>query len=137
MASFARPAGVLSGVEGGVRAYVGSGGVFPDACGLTGSSEHEIIVEPGVRNHEWPFSRSARWPMTDFNRKVEDTSARIHQKVTETAATVEKELAEIVDYLDREVVPSVRQHSTKALRVAADKLAKLADYLEQNPTPKK
>jgi glutamyl-tRNA reductase len=76
--------------------------------------------------------------MTDFNRKVEDASARINQKVAEAAATVEKEVAEIVDYLDREVVPNVRQHSTKALRTASEKLAKLTQYLEQHSTaPKK
>jgi hypothetical protein len=28
-------------------------------------------------------------------------------------------------------VPAVRQHSTKALRVAADKMSKLADYLDE------
>jgi hypothetical protein len=31
----------------------------------------------------------------------------------------------------------VRQHSTKALRTAAEKLAQLADYMEQHPAPKK
>jgi len=75
--------------------------------------------------------------MTDFNRKVEDTSARINQKVAEAAAHVEKEVAEVVEYLNREVVPNVRQHSTKALRTASEKLAKLAEYLEQPPTPPK
>jgi hypothetical protein len=34
--------------------------------------------------------------------------------------------------LNDEVVPAVRQHSTKALRVAAEKLAALADYMDQH-----
>ena len=75
--------------------------------------------------------------MTDFNRKVEGASARINQKVAEATATAEKEMAEIIDYLNREVVPTVRQHSTQALRIASEKLAKLAEYMEQHPTPKK
>lgn len=75
--------------------------------------------------------------MTDFNRKVEGASARINQKVAEVTETAEKEMSEIIDYLNREVVPTVRQHSTQALRIASEKLAKLAEYMEQHPTPRK
>jgi F0F1-type ATP synthase membrane subunit b/b' len=58
--------------------------------------------------------------MNDFNRKVEAATERL-----------EKETAEFVKYLNNEVVPAVRQHSTKALRVASEKLRDLADYMEQ------
>jgi len=75
--------------------------------------------------------------MTDFSRKVGDASARINQKVAEATASIETEVAEVIEYLNREVVPNVRQHSTKALRTAAEKLAQLADYMEQHPAPKK
>jgi F0F1-type ATP synthase membrane subunit b/b' len=64
--------------------------------------------------------------MTDFNRKVE-----------QAAEHLEKETAEFIKYLNDEVVPAVRQHSTKALRVAADKMARLADYMEQNKSSNK
>jgi hypothetical protein len=70
--------------------------------------------------------------MTDFNRKAEDASARMNKSVAGAAERLEKEAAELVTYLNDEVVPAVRQHSTKALRIAADKLAKLADYMEAN-----
>lgn len=69
--------------------------------------------------------------MTDFNRKVEDASARVNKSVAEAADRMEKETAEFIVYLNDEVVPAVRQHSTKALRVAAEKMSKLADYLDQ------
>ena len=36
-----------------------------------------------------------------------------------------------------EVVPAVRQHSTKALRVAAEKMKQLADYLDQAQAQRK
>ena len=64
--------------------------------------------------------------MTDFSRKIDEATERI-----------EKDSAEFVQYLNNEVVPAVRQHSTKALRVAAEKLAKLADYMDQHPTASK
>lgn len=64
--------------------------------------------------------------MNDFNRKVQDASER-----------VEKEAAEVIKYLNDEVVPAVRQHSTKALRIAADKLEELANYMDQHSAAKK
>jgi hypothetical protein len=64
--------------------------------------------------------------MHDFNRKVEETTERM-----------EREAAEFIKYLNDEVVPAVRQHSTKALRVASEKLAWLADYMEKNASQQK
>jgi F0F1-type ATP synthase membrane subunit b/b' len=72
--------------------------------------------------------------MTDFDRKVEDASARVNRHVANAAEYIEKETAEIITYLNEEVVPAVRTHSTKALRVASEKLSKLADYLDQTKT---
>jgi glutamyl-tRNA reductase len=69
--------------------------------------------------------------MTNFDRKVEEASARLNQQVAKAAERLEKETADFVHYLNHEVVPAVRSHSTKALRVAAEKLAKLADYMDQ------
>ena len=58
--------------------------------------------------------------MNDFNRKVEQATERL-----------EKEAAELIAYLNNEVVPAVRQHSTKALRIASEKLAQFADYMDK------
>ncbi len=74
--------------------------------------------------------------MTDFNRKVEEASARAGKTVGEAAERLEQESAEFIKYLNDEVVPAVRGHSTKALRIAAEKLAELADYMEKH-SPKK
>jgi hypothetical protein len=75
--------------------------------------------------------------MDDFNRKVEDASARVSRTVAETAERIEKEIPEFFKYLNDEVVPAVRQHSTKALRVASEKLSEFADYMEKHPHPPK
>jgi hypothetical protein len=69
--------------------------------------------------------------MNDFNRKVEDATARVNKSVGDAAERIEKETAEFITYLNDEVVPAVRQHSTKALRVAAQKMSRLADYLDE------
>jgi len=68
--------------------------------------------------------------MTESNRKAEDACARLNRSVANIAEAVEKETAELVSYLNAEVVPAVRCHSTKALRIAASKLAQFADFLE-------
>jgi glutamyl-tRNA reductase len=70
--------------------------------------------------------------MSDFNRKVEEASVRMNRSVTEATDRLEEESAEFIKYLNDEVVPAIRQHSTKALRTAAEKLARLADYMDQN-----
>lgn len=75
--------------------------------------------------------------MNDFNRKVEDASARVNQTINEAAQRLEKEIPEFIKYLNDEVVPAVRSQSTKALRVASQKLAEFADYMEQHPTQPK
>jgi hypothetical protein len=69
--------------------------------------------------------------MGDFKGKVEETTARVNKTVSDAAERLEKDSAEFIEYLNREVVPAVRQQSTKALRVAAEKLHQLADYMEE------
>ncbi|MGA2855443.1 MAG: hypothetical protein ABSE40_01155 [Candidatus Sulfotelmatobacter sp.] len=72
--------------------------------------------------------------MNDFNRKVEGASARVTQTINEAAERLEKEIPEFIKYLNDEVVPAVRTHSTKALRTASQKLAEFADYMDKHPT---
>jgi capsule polysaccharide export protein KpsE/RkpR len=69
--------------------------------------------------------------MNDFNRKVGETTARVSKTVSEAAERLEKDSTELIDYLNREVVPAVRDQSSKALRIAADKLHELADYMDE------
>jgi len=75
--------------------------------------------------------------MNDFNRRAESASARVSQTINDAAERLEKEIPEFIKYLNDEVVPAVRTHSTKALRVASEKLSEFADYMEQqHPQPK-
>lgn len=68
--------------------------------------------------------------MTDFNQ----ASSRVNKAVGETTDRLEKEAAEFIKYLNDEVVPAIRQHSTKALRTAAEKMTELANYMEKHST---
>ena len=53
----------------------------------------------------------------------------------EVGRKVGRELGEIVAYLNNEVVPKVRDQSTQGLRIAAQKLTQLAEYMEKNKPP--
>ncbi len=54
------------------------------------------------------------------------------EKLEEFGRTVGRELGEIVSYIETDVVPKVRQHSSQGLRIAAEKLVQLAEYMEKN-----
>lgn len=51
-------------------------------------------------------------------------------RLQETAARVEDELRTFATYINDEVVPDVRKHSSEALRTAAAELQKLAQKLD-------
>jgi hypothetical protein len=74
--------------------------------------------------------------MSDFDRKVEEASARLNKSVAEVTDRLEKETTELITYLNNQVVPAAREHSTKALRIASEKIAQLADYVEKHQPPK-
>jgi hypothetical protein len=75
--------------------------------------------------------------MNDFNRKVDDASARVSQTINDATQRLEKEIPEFIKYLNDEVVPAVRTQSTKAVRTASQKLAEFADYMEKHQKTQK
>ncbi len=54
-------------------------------------------------------------------------NAKIHEAVDR----VERELTEFIRYMNDEVVPEARKHSSHALRIAAQKLSQLADSMDK------
>jgi hypothetical protein len=72
---------------------------------------------------------------TRFNRafskagkKVQDAGQKIGRSLQESG--LDKDAEEMITYLNEEVIPAVRSHSTRALRTAARKLAAFADYMD-------
>jgi len=60
----------------------------------------------------------------DFGRKVDEHFGNIGPRM-------EDEVKRVIAYLNNEVVPEVRQHSSKALRIAAEQLTRLAEHLDR------
>jgi hypothetical protein len=71
---------------------------------------------------------------TDPKRKVsfERFGRKLDEEVGDAARRLEQESDRVINYLNSEVVPAIRNRSSKALRVAAEQLQKLAEYMEKN-----
>lgn len=71
----------------------------------------------------------------DSSRKkpsFENFGRKIDQEFGDAARKVEQESERVITYLNNEVVPAIRNNSSKALRAAAEQLHKLAEYMDQN-----
>ena len=66
-----------------------------------------------------------------MTKKTSRRFERAGRRMDVVADRVEKEIAEVVQYLNDKVVPKARAGSSEALRIAAEKLAKAADYLDK------
>ena len=63
----------------------------------------------------------------------------LEEQLREAAVRVEDEVRRVVRYVDDEVVPEVRRNGSKALRIASDRLRRLAEQMEERsatPPPK-
>ncbi len=83
---------------------------------------------------------SKRGPSDDLKNRFDQAFARASKKVEAAGKKLgrslektglDKEAENIISYLNDEVVPAVRSHSTQALRTAARKLAQFADYMDR------
>ncbi len=68
--------------------------------------------------------------------RLQDAARKLDKKLSDAERRIHSELDQIITYMDQEVVPSVRTHSSRALRIAAEKMSRLADFMDKN-TPRK
>lgn len=73
-------------------------------------------------------------PQSDAERKasLDELGRKIGKNLGEAKRNLEEESDKVIAYLNDEVVPAIRQGSSRALRTAAEKLSRLAEYMEQN-----
>jgi hypothetical protein len=77
----------------------------------------------------------ARWSEVNTQnpndrRPFQAAGEKLDDFLGDASKRIEDETRQIVDYINDEVVPLVRAHSSKGLHVAADKLKNLANYLD-------
>ena len=62
-------------------------------------------------------------------KKVEAAGKKLGRSLGESG--LDKDAENIISYINDEVVPAIRNHSTEALRTASKKLAEFADYMDR------
>lgn len=65
------------------------------------------------------------------NGRFENIGRKMDEQFGACSDRVEDDVKRVITYLNDKVVPEVRDHSSKALRIAAEQLARLADHLER------
>ena len=62
--------------------------------------------------------------------RFESFGKKVDERLNLVKPRVEEELKKLIDYLNDQVVPQLRQGSSDGLRAAADRLHKLAEQLD-------
>jgi hypothetical protein len=60
----------------------------------------------------------------------ENAGRTVDEHLSDFSGRFEQEVRRVITYLNDQVVPEVRDNGSKALRVAADQLSRLADHLD-------
>jgi hypothetical protein len=69
--------------------------------------------------------KKGRRPFTAAGERLDDV-------LGDTTKRIEEETQKLIAYINDELVPAIREHSTTALRVASEKLNQAADMMEAN-----
>jgi hypothetical protein len=67
---------------------------------------------------------------TNDRRPFQTAGERLDDILGDASKRIEQETQAMIDYINDEVVPLVREHSSKGLHVAADKLKEFANYMD-------
>ncbi len=62
-------------------------------------------------------------PFSTAGQKLDDV-------LGDTTQRIEQEAQQLIKYINDELVPAIREHSTSALRIASEKLAQAAEHME-------
>jgi len=68
----------------------------------------------------------------DTGGRFESFGRKVDEHFGDMGDRIEDDVQRVIAYLNDRVVPEVRQNSSKALRIAAEQLGKLAEALDKN-----
>ncbi|HKD83728.1 MAG TPA: hypothetical protein VKB58_03185 [Terriglobales bacterium] len=64
------------------------------------------------------------------SHRFQTAGERLDDMLGDASARIEDEAQQLIKYINDELVPAIRQHSTKALRIASEKLSQAADHMD-------
>jgi hypothetical protein len=68
----------------------------------------------------------------DARRPFQTAGERLDDMLGDASARIEEETQLLINYINDELVPAIRQHSSNALRIASEKLAQAADHMDSS-----
>lgn len=68
--------------------------------------------------------------------RFQTAGQRLDSILGDTSKQVEQKTQALIDYINDEVVPMIRENSSKGLHVAADKLKEFANYMDSKQNQK-
>ena len=74
--------------------------------------------------------KQARRPFSTVGERLDDV-------LGDTSQRIEDETKTLIAYINDELVPAIRSHSTKALRIASEKLNQAADLMDSGKQKKR
>jgi len=63
-------------------------------------------------------------------RPFQTAGERLDNVLGDASQRIEEETQLLIKYINDELVPAIREHSTTALRIASEKLAQAADHMD-------
>lgn len=64
--------------------------------------------------------------------RFENIGRKVDEHLGGCSDKIEDDVKRVITYLNDKVVPEVRENSSKALRIAAEQLGRLADHLDRS-----
>ena len=88
------------------------------------------------------FPLLPRWhSVTEENknarRPFQTAGERLDDMLGDATQRIEQETQLLIKYINDELVPAIRDHSTTALRIASEKLTQAADMMDSNKQKKR
>jgi hypothetical protein len=71
------------------------------------------------------------------SRPFTTAGSRLDDMLGDTTQRIEEETQKLIAYINDELVPAIREHSTSALRIAAEKMEQAADMMEAGTRKKR
>ena len=68
--------------------------------------------------------------------RFQTAGQRLDSILGDTSKQVEQKTQALIDYINDEVVPMIRENSSKGLHIAADKLKEFATYMDSRQNQK-
>lgn len=70
-------------------------------------------------------------------RPFQTAGERLDNMLGDASSRIEEETQSLIKYINDELVPAIRDHSTSALRIASEKLAQAADHMDSSKQKKR